>query len=59
MPDAVWHFCRYPLCGHRAQFVAKKEEKIRCPKCDRDMQRQDTSWSRVPAVEWKTGKEEA
>jgi len=53
MPDAVWYFCRNMLCGHRGRFVAKEEEPIRCPKCDRDMVRQDVAWSKLPAVEWK------
>ena len=52
MPE-TYYFCRNPLCGHRGRFVAQEEEKIRCPKCDREMVRQDVAWSKVPAVEWK------
>jgi transcription initiation factor IIE alpha subunit len=43
MPDRpCWYFCR--TCAYRGQFVAKPEEEIRCPKCDKAiMRRQDVS----------------
>jgi transcription initiation factor IIE alpha subunit len=44
MPVEVFYFCRNMLCGHRGRFVAQPEEKIRCPKCDREMRRQDVGW---------------
>lgn len=63
MPDAVWYHCR--TCSYRSLFVAGENEVVECPACHdhgRDkaiMVRQDVSWSKVPAVEWKTGKEGA
>jgi transcription initiation factor IIE alpha subunit len=47
MPESVYYFCRNMLCGHRGRFVAQPEEKIRCPKCDRDMTRQDVGWAKI------------
>jgi len=55
MPDAIWYFCR--SCGHRGRFIAQEKDIIRCPKCDRDMTRQDVAWAKVEGK--MPGKEEA
>lgn len=47
MPPEVYYFCRYPLCGHYSRFVAKEEDVVKCPKCDRPMVRQDVAWVKV------------
>ena len=47
MPVEVFYFCRNMLCGHRGRFVAQEKDIIRCPKCDREMVRQDTNWMKV------------
>jgi len=64
MPDAAtWYFCR--ACSYRSLFVAAESEPVECPAGHdhgRDkaiMTRQDVAWSKLPAVEWKTGKEGA
>ena len=44
MPAEVFYFCRNMLCGHRGRFVAEEKDTIRCPKCDREMRRQDVGW---------------
>jgi NAD-dependent SIR2 family protein deacetylase len=38
-------FCR--ACSYRSRFVAQPEDIIRCPKCDREMVRQDVAWAHI------------
>ena len=56
MPAEVFYFCRNMLCGHRGRFVAKEEDIIRCPKCDREMTRQDVAWAKASTVTWNPPK---
>lgn len=50
------YFCR--VCSYRGQFVAKPEEEIRCPKCDKSiMRRQDVEWAKRTQVDGDAGEE--
>jgi len=44
MPKEQYWFCRNSKCGHYGQFITTQDATILCPKCDRPMVRQETTW---------------